>query len=456
MGEIGKIGESEIFSCKSCNKESKVFARYQIRFVVCPFCGAGFSRVDGLFMHQRSNLSIHDEIRTYLSLHDEAIINGARYILTGIIVRKEASAPYTWREFYLFNPAKGYLVLSEYDGHWILLEQLKIFPHDPKKALSLLFDRKAYKLYNSYKTKLVSAVGEFCFDILEDTPPRIMEYISPPFMISSERSSSEMSWYAGKHLEPSEVKSLFGKEDPPPKRIGIGAVQVQKSWIDIDMLKTLSVGFILLMIMTQIFMLLTSSEAVVFEKDVYMENLETYSSSDVQYFDGHNSSSSSGTVLTDSMMKAASTPVPKNLFVSETFELLSGSTNIEIATKADVSNSWLELEIALVNESNGKVYNIDNVIEYYQGYDGGESWSEGSRDDNTLLSNLEAGKYHLEISNYRGVINPPSTYSVKVTKGVQMWSNFFLILMLGLVIPGIIYWRNTQFEAQRWENSNYG
>ena len=458
MGVADIIREPEIFTCKSCDRESKLYGRFQIRFFVCPFCGCGFHRVDGLFLKRQSELSIDNKFRIYLNLYDEAVIKGARYVLTGIIVRKEANAPYQWREYYLFNPARGYLVLSEYDGHWILLEQLKIFPHDPKKALSLLFQRRAYRLYNSYKTRIVSAEGEFCFDILEDTSDRIMEYVSPPYMISSERSSSEISWYAGEHLEPSMVKELFGKKDEPPKRIGIGAVQVQKTWVDIDTLKTLSVGFILFMLLTQVFMSWISDEAVIFDRTVNLDNVLQGGTSTGQPYQNSLSVNGSNSELQDSLMRSAggTSGAVNKMFVSESFELISGGNNVELTTRSDLSNSWLELEIALVNESNGKVYNIDHAIEYYSGYDGGERWSEGSTDDNTLLSNLDPGKYHLEISNYHAEYGYPLTYQIKVTKDVPMWSNFFLVLILGLTIPVLIYWKHAQFEARRWENSNYG
>lgn len=448
--------QPEIFRCSSCLKESGIVSRYQVRFFACPSCGSTYQRVDGLFLQQQHIFHTVNDQQNYLQLMDEAVIHGYRYVLTGWMVRKETGGPYYWREYHLFHPAKGYMVLSEYDGHWILLEQLKIFPKDPKKALSLLYDRKAYRLYNSYKAKVEFAAGEFCFDILGDTGTRIMEYVAPPFMISSERSDREMSWYAGYHVEPSDVKRIFRKKDNPPVRNGVGAVQVQKSWVNMDLLKTLTVGYILLLLLTQMMMTWLCADTTVFEERVQVESATDWRNP---------VGTSDFTVVDSASQQVSSLHVPglseppvrpgSRQFVSRTFELLKGGQNIEIISSADLSNNWLELEIALVNESNGKVYNINQSIEYYSGYDGGERWSEGDRSDETLLSSIDPGKYHLEVLNYHAELYYPGEYSISVKRDVPMWSNFFVALLAGLIIPLFIFWRHQQFEARRWQNSNY-
>ena len=139
--------------------------------------------------------------------------------------------------------------------------------------------------------------------------------------------------------------------------------------------------------------------------------------------------------------------------VSEVFELTGRPSNVVIKSKANVDNSWIYLNLALINEETGNAYDFGREISYYHGYDGGESWSEGGTSDEAVLSSVPPGRYYLRIE-------PESTassinYSIQVYRDVPSWSFFFMALGGLALYPLLYWWRRRTFEYYRWSESDH-
>jgi len=65
-------------------------------------------------------------------------------------------------------------------------------------------------------------------------------------------------------------------------------------------------------------------------------------------------------------------------FTTPEFVLDKDNANVEIDINADVDNSWLYVYGELVNADTEELFTFERSIEYYHGYEGGESWSSGS------------------------------------------------------------------------------
>jgi hypothetical protein len=133
--------------------------------------------------------------------------------------------------------------------------------------------------------------------------------------------------------------------------------------------------------------------------------------------------------------------------------MAEGTKNAEIGLYSPVSNNWFEAEITLVNEQTGAEQDLNMGVEYYQGYEDGESWSEGSGRSEEVLSAVPGGNYHLVIVP----IKPTETahFEVWVNRDVPTWSNFWIALGLICLLPAYHYYRKNSFEKQRWLNSDY-
>jgi hypothetical protein len=138
---------------------------------------------------------------------------------------------------------------------------------------------------------------------------------------------------------------------------------------------------------------------------------------------------------------------------SAPFEL-TAKRNIKVSANAPVDNSWLYIEGDLINEETGLVQQFSLPVEYYHGYEDGESWSEGDRNPGAFLSALPAGKYTMRLEAQWDKWQQPATVSVRVEQNVARPINLLLALLCLSVIPIIVLIRQIMFEKRRWEDSS--
>jgi hypothetical protein len=106
-----------------------------------------------------------------------------------------------------------------------------------------------------------------------------------------------------------------------------------------------------------------------------------------------------------------------------------------------------------VNEADGTEYNFTKEVEYYHGYEGGESWTEGSRQGEAFLSKIPQGKYHINI--YPEFGSTDHSFSLTVRRDIAFESNLFVAFLLLLVFPvGYSIYRYS-YEKRRWSESDY-
>ncbi|WP_332368127.1 hypothetical protein [Spirosoma telluris] len=162
---------------------------------------------------------------------------------------------------------------------------------------------------------------------------------------------------------------------------------------------------------------------------------------------------------------------PSKQLLSESYQAESDSTgtvkpiitpSFDISTQsalafnlsATLDNQWLELPVTLINEQSGRVYEFSKTLEYYHGVESGESWSEGTNDDDAVLSRIPAGRYHLNIYPAREP-GQSITFRIIVRKNPFLGSNMALLLLLLVIYPVFQYIRKLWRESQRWSNSDY-
>ena len=135
--------------------------------------------------------------------------------------------------------------------------------------------------------------------------------------------------------------------------------------------------------------------------------------------------------------------------ISKPFELEAGLTRVEVRAP-QLSNAWVYTQLALVN-SNDNVIHVDEAAgEYYFGYEGGESWSEGNSDPSLYWHVPEAGSYRLLVSSVGGYGNDPtgsadlpSTLRIMVFTGAwSWWWPMYSAIISGIatLIFGLLFW----------------
>jgi DNA-directed RNA polymerase subunit M/transcription elongation factor TFIIS len=418
------LPEAKQIPCEKCGSGMKVYAHAQSRFFACPKCSAYYELGrDGAKFIQKIPQFQSDE--PVFAIGTKVTIRGHKYLITGFLVKREKEENVRWREYFLFNPVEGYAYLAEYNGHWIFLKNTTSPVGIGKQTIhNLSYEEEKFRLYHKYTAKVVEAEGEFYFDILEEAS--CVEFIAPPNILTREVRKKEIRWFKGEYLQPSEIAQASEEKVRVPARVGIGSCQPNTSGTGYSQALTISIVATLLLFLAQLLFWGISKSEVVFKESYSIEDSLTFS----------NYSEIKGKPI-----------------VTQSFTLKGGTKNLAIEMYAGVHNSWFEAEMTLINEKTGVEQDLNMGVEYYSGYDGGESWTEGDPTTDEILSSVPEGVYHLIIVP----IKPERSahFEITVKRDVPRWFNFWMMLLALWIFPVIQYLRKNYFEHQRWMNSDY-
>ncbi|OON66485.1 DUF4178 domain-containing protein [Hymenobacter sp. CRA2] len=359
--------------------------------------------------------------------------DGQTYRVVGYSARAEAaSRAYHWGEYVLFCPPATYAQLAVYDFHWSFIrptKQLYKVQFPTSRSAYVAVGDQDYRIYNKYSPVVWYAVGEFDYDIREDEKLEVTEHIDPPYMLVEEKAKGDAhaSWYLAEYMTRKQVATAFNLPAgtlPPPN--GTGAIEPAPGEDTWQPLLYISFGLALVAIVLQI--LLSS---------VYSPNTL------LQY-----------NFATEQNLAAKDVLGQSQVLVTPSFTV-NGPTALYFDMHVGLDNQWLELPVSMVNEQTGQGYEFTKTFEYYHGYEGGESWSEGSMNADATLAQVPAGRYHLNL--YPQSENTTSlSGQLSVTEHPVLQSNLLLLIALLLVFPVLQFIRRGYHESSRWTNSDYG
>lgn len=133
---------------------------------------------------------------------------------------------------------------------------------------------------------------------------------------------------------------------------------------------------------------------------------------------------------------------------------LTGGRNLEVVGYSEVHNEWVYVGGDIVNDTTGQIESFDLPIEYWEGVDDGEHWTEGSKTRSVYLPALPAGSYTMRLEGqWEGNTSPK--VQVELKEGVFRWSHFWLAIFV-LTAPAILFmFRRGAFEGRRWSNASF-
>ena len=412
-----------IKTCPKCSQELPLYTHAQARTVVCEKCERLFEiREKGLLTVKHFE---REKTAGLIPLGTKGRLNEINYQVVGFILYQERESTARWREYVLFNPVSGYAFLSEYNGHWNYFQYIADFTPGDGNFSSLRYQDQTFDLFHKYGSKVIYAAGEFSWNISFGSPHHA-EYISPPYILTRSRTEKESSWLLGEYQEPEVIKEAFKLEKPMPDRVDIGSTEVFSGDLPFSKIKKITAWAAGLLLLLQICLSLFSTEEMIAEASFDLRDTPT-----------------------------SMEPKP---IVGPTFTLNSGflhSSNLEFRLSAPVVNDWFAAGITLLNTKTGQEFDFDLGVEYYSGFEGGESWSEGSTQTDQVLSALPDGEYQMLIRPFKSETATAGTFYIAVLKNVTLWSNFWIILLLLGIFPALQYYRERNFEKRRWMNSDY-
>jgi Domain of unknown function (DUF4178) len=417
--------------CPQCRRPIHYYDTANSAFFACPHCATYFEEQLDERPKILGKFTAPHFVAQVLPLGAAGPMpDGREYRIVGFMAKHEAkSMDYRWGEYALFSPPAHYAQLSEFEGHWQFIRPEAA--HNVEKPNTtdarVTVGDDTYELYNKYSPRLQHAVGEFSWDARESHRLIVQEFIAPPYMLVREQLHEEINWFWAEHLEPSQVAKAFDVSSLSlPSRRGVGAIQPAPGDATWKALLTFTLLLALAVVAGQIFI----SSA----KPSHALLRETY------------------TTQPDTAKTAVAGQAA--VIVTPSFEV-HGPTALNFDLKVSLDNQWLELPVNLVNEQTGQSWEFTKNIEYYHGYEGGESWSEGSTKGDAVLHDIPSGRYHLNLYP-QSETGQPMTLQLRVEENTALQSNLLLMLLLLFTWPVIQYIRRRYHTQQRWANSDYG
>ncbi|MBL0742030.1 DUF4178 domain-containing protein [Chryseolinea lacunae] len=409
-------GSSYTIACPKCQTVNTVRGKAMTLALTCSSCKTYF----GVGKWSKDLTTFGTSYEPVLPIGAKGKIDGKVYEVMGLVVKKEQKYKYDWREYIIFNPFEGYAFLSEYNGHWNMVWPVDDVPPLAMSASDFVDEGFHFRLFQKYKAKVIYAVGEFFFDVVHITETTFnREFIAPPLLFALEKSDDSVLWCKGEYMTPSEVASAFQiPVSKLPSKTGMGYTQPMMGKIKNGAVVSFSILVFIFLLIAQMFFSGSAEEKVVYQGNFFQADLKD-----------------------------------QKFFKTSSFTLEGGSKSLEVVVVAPLLNDWFFAEFSLIDETTGTETIFTKDVEYYQGYEDGESWSEGSTKGEAFLSQIPAGKYHINI--YPEFSTSSHEFSLTVKRDVAAWSNFWLTLLMLSVFPIGYFIRRNWMEKKRWSESDY-
>jgi hypothetical protein len=418
--ERRKKSKGESLSCPKCGGPLEIRAPDQTQRVACPWCGSLLDATKDLAILEALD-SV--PVKPLIPLGSKGGMEGATWTVIGFMERSATveGIRYPWHEYLLYEPRKGFRWLVDARGHWSFVEPVNA--GDVGEGMDrVLYQGNSFKHFQSSAVVVDHVLGEFYWAVARGDSTEAHDYTAPPHMLSMERSSDEVTWSHGTYLEPQEVWSAFRLEGAAPERQGVGMNQPSPYTASSKAANRWALIGTALAFLVYFYFLFTGG------RQVHSQTISTPVGTVV--------GSPEAAVFTD------------RFFVQE-------EGNLQVRIESPVSNSWLYLAGALVNEETNSVDEFDMDVEYYFGSDSDGSWTEGSQSAVAYIPDVEPGRYVMRLDPQWEPGKPPPSYSLAVRSRVPRFWHVFLALMALWLWPLMLGWKRMRFESQRWSESDH-
>jgi len=411
--------------CPQCGGAITLRSFQQAVTVVCENCHAILDAKDPTLKILQQFQVATGELKPQIPLGTRGKLRVTYYEVICFQLRSIESddVRYDWHEYLLFNPYKGFRYLSEYQGHWNDIAVCKDLPVVRSALVSSAnYLGENYRHFQTAEATTGFVIGEFPWQVRVGERAVVTDFVHPPHLLSCEQSSGETTWSVGEYIYPKEIWTAFYLPGQPPEPIGVFENQPAPSTVSV---KRVWAAFLAL----TIFLLgLMAFNDLVASKDL---------------------------VFSSTYQLPSGPPKGEASFVTDVFELKGHTSNVEIKTTANVSNSWIYLNYALINQDTGQAWDFGREVSYYSGRDSDGSWTEGSRRDTVIVPSVPPGHYYLRIEPEADARNPQITYGVAVRRDVPVLK-FYGYALLALFLPVLyVTFKSISFERARWAESDH-
>lgn len=416
--------------CPNCGGPLSLKAPDKTERVTCPNCNSLLDVNQGNLSYLKALNPTQADVNFVLPVGAEGTFpGGIKFRIIGAVVRSVQieGIHYYWHEYLLYNPAGGFRWLVHSDNHWNFVEPVN--PAEVEAAMgSTLFtavptmvnyNGRRFKIFQDAQATVEYVKGEFYWRVEQGETVRAIDYISAPMMLSQEVTPNEVNWSAGTYLTNAEIEKIFGVTGlPKPWSVGPNQPFTGQFYYTWGLLP------LALLFVVAIFMLpFTGASSTVLDQQITLPPMAN--------------------------------PTTAQVAFSNPFDL-KGNRNVKISASAPVNNSFVELDVDLVNDQSQEIETVTIPIEYYTGTDSDGAWSEGGQSQDATVSSLPGGKYTLRVEGTWQNSTQSMPISVRVEQNVIRGVNFICALIVLAIMPIVGIFRKFTFESARWKDSMFG
>jgi len=412
-------------NCPGCGAALSLRSFTQAVTVVCDSCHSILDAQDPQLKILQQFKKATGEDPPLIPLGSRGKIRGTAYEAVGFQRRtiQVEGVPYSWHEYVLFNPYKGFRYLTEYNGHWNDTASLRALPTLNSYAgqVSVAYLGETYRHFQTAQASTTFVLGEFPWQVRVGETNEVTDYVSPPRVLSSERSGNEVTWSMGEYIAGRDIWKAFAMPGDPPVPIGVYENQPSPFSTNTKAIWTIFGAFAIFLLIMMVGFASSARDEQAFQ----------------------------GAYIFDTSARGEAS------FVTDPFELQGRTSTLELSTTTNVDNSWIYLNYALINQDTGQAYDFGREVSYYHGYDSDGSWTEGSRSDSVAIPSVPPGTYFLRVEPESDSGHGTIHYEITAKRDVPQFS-FFGIALLALLVPAaLITWRSINFEHLRWAESDH-
>lgn len=180
-------------ACPQCGGPLTLHAPDKTERVTCPNC-------QSLLDANQGNLKFlstlrADKVHPVIPLGSVGTLYGTEFTVIGFLSRSvtEGGTDYFWTEYLLYNPREGFRWLVNSQNHWSFVSPLS--PGEVQTETNMVrFRGRKYRLFQDGLASVRYVLGEFYWKVKVGELAKTADFISPPEMLSIERSVSSAGW----------------------------------------------------------------------------------------------------------------------------------------------------------------------------------------------------------------------------------------------------------------------
>jgi hypothetical protein len=427
------VAKTKALYCPNCGGPIELRGFGHALTAVCPQC-LGVLDASSPLLKMVQQVQEKQRCNPLIPLGTRGKFDGAAWEVIGFQTRTvvEDGESFSWDEYLLFNPYKGFRYITQYSGHWNFVTPMEAMParHSVGSRPAVSLEGRTFRHFSGAEATTSFVLGEFPWRVRVGERVIADDFVDPPTVLSSETTPHEVTWSRGEYTPGVEIWKAFALSGnpPPPQGVYLNQPSPHKSHTGVwRHFFLLLLGLIVL--------------AVVFagmsREDVVFSQRYHYSTAD--------------------------TTEPS--FVTPVFELKGHTAALELNVRANISNNWAYFNFALINEDTGNAFDFGREVSYYSGSDSDGSWSEGDSKSSVYIPSVPPGRYYLRVEPemdaaegvYRvaGKKTNAMDYQIELKHDVPNYSWFWIAGLLLLIPPMFLGARGRSFETKRWMQSDY-